>query len=98
MRSPLLRWTALKREELRAVQQERDVHRSGVDDINRRLIVSEKAVAVLDEARRVAEQGQREAQAERDALAVRYDALTHSAEFRVLARLGSVARTVRRRG
>ncbi|WP_420368148.1 glycosyltransferase family protein [Curtobacterium sp. L1-20] len=90
-RDPLLRWAAQQRELLRATEQERDVHRAGVEDINRRLIVSEEAVAVIDQARK-------DAEAERDAIATRYDALTHSAEFRVLDRLGGVARTLRRRG
>lgn len=97
-RHPLLRWTALQREVLRATEQERDVHRAGVDDINRRLIVSEEAVAVLDRARQDAEAARRHAEAERDAIATRYDALTHSAEFRALDRLGGVARALRRRG
>ncbi|WIB76343.1 glycosyltransferase [Curtobacterium sp. MCPF17_002] len=97
-RDPMLRWAALQREVLREVERERDLHRSGVEDINRRLIVSEEAVAVLDRARRTAEQGQHDARIERDALAVRYDALTHSAEFRVLDKLGGVARALRRRG
>ena len=96
-RDPMLRWAALQREVLREVERERDLHRSGVEDINRRLIVSEEAVAVLDRARRTAEQGQHDARIERDALAVRYDALTHSAEFRVLDKLGGVARALRRR-
>lgn len=90
-RSALLRWAALLREELRETAAERDVHRAGVEDINRRLIVSEGAVAVLDDARKAAE-------AERDAIALRYETLTHSAEFRALERLGGVARVLRRRG
>jgi hypothetical protein len=94
---PLLRWTAQQRELLRATEQERDVHRAGVEDINRRLIVSEEAVAVLDHARKEAEAAQHAAEAERDAIASRYDALTHSAEFRALDRLGGVARALRRR-
>ncbi|SOC87408.1 Glycosyltransferase [Curtobacterium sp. 314Chir4.1] len=89
-RDPLLRWAALHRELLRETERERDVHRSGVEDINRRLIISEEAVAVVDRSRRTAE-------AERDAMARRYDALTHSAEFRVLDRLGGVARALRKR-
>lgn len=89
-RDPLLRWAALLREELRDTARERDVHRAGVEEINRRLIVSEEAVAVIDRARR-------EAEAERDAMARRYDALTHSAEYRALDRLGGVARALRRR-
>ena len=89
-RDPLLRWAALHREELRETARERDVHRSGVEAINQRLIVSEEAVAVIDRARR-------DAEAERDAMARRYDALTHSAEFRVLDRLGGVARALRKR-
>ncbi|MBA8991672.1 hypothetical protein FHW23_002950 [Curtobacterium pusillum] len=89
-RSPLLRWAALQREELRETARERDVHRSGIEEINRRLIVSEGAVAVLDRARR-------DAEAERDAIALRYEALTRSAEYRVLDRLGGVARVLRRR-
>lgn len=89
-RDPLLRWAALQREVLRETEQERDVHRSGVEEINRRLIVSEEAVAVIDHARQTAE-------AERDAIARSYDALTHSAEYRVLDRLGGVARALRRR-
>ncbi|WP_374114435.1 glycosyltransferase family protein [Curtobacterium sp. RIT-PI-V] len=93
----LLRWAAQQRELLRATEQERDVHRAGVEDINRRLIVSEEAVAVLDRARKDAEQAQHDAEAERDAIAARYDALTHSAEFRALDRLGGVARALRRR-
>ncbi|MBF4586714.1 glycosyltransferase family 1 protein [Curtobacterium sp. VKM Ac-2887] len=94
---PLLRWAAQQRELLRATEQERDVHRAGVEDINRRLIVSEEAVAVLDRARKDAEQAQHDAEAERDAIATRYDTLTHSAEFRALDRLGGVARALRRR-
>lgn len=90
-RSALLRWATLLREELRATAVERDVHRSGVEEINQRLIVSEQAVAVLDAARRAAE-------TERDAIALRYEALTRSAEFRLLDRLGGVARVLRRRG
>ena len=90
-RDPLLRWAALQREVLRETEQERDVHRSGVEEINRRLIVSEEAVAVIDHARQTAE-------SERDAIARSYDALTHSAEYRVLDRLGGVARALRRRG
>lgn len=90
-RSALLRWATLLREELRTTAAERDVHRSGVEEINQRLIVSEEAVAVIDDARKAAE-------AERDAVALRYDTLTRSAEFRVLDRLGGVARAVRRRG
>lgn len=90
-RSALLRWATLLREELRETAAERDVHRAGVEDINRRLIVSEGAVAVLDDARKAAE-------AERDAIALRYETLTHSAEFRALERLGGVARVLRRRG
>lgn len=90
-RGPLLRWATLQREELRATADERDVHRSGVEDINRRLIVSEEAVAVLD-------RGRRDAETERDAIARRYEELTRSAEFRVLAKLGRVARGARRRG
>ncbi|WFR66530.1 glycosyltransferase [Curtobacterium flaccumfaciens] len=89
-RDALLRWAALQREELRETARERDLHRSGVEEINRRLIVSEEAVAVIDRSRR-------EAEAERDAMARRYDALTHSAEFRVLDRLGGVARALRKR-
>lgn len=89
-RSPLLRWTALQREELRETARERDVHRSGVEEINRRLIVSEGAVAVLDAARK-------DAEAERDAIARRYEALTRSAEYRVVERLGGVARVLRGR-
>ncbi|OEI68709.1 glycosyltransferase [Curtobacterium sp. ER1/6] len=89
-RSALLRWATLLREELRATTVERDVHRSGVEEINQRLIVSEQAVAVIDAARKAAE-------AERDAIALRYETLTHSAEFRVLDRLGGVARVLRRR-
>jgi hypothetical protein len=89
-RDPLLRWAALQRELLRATEQERDVHRAGVEEINRRLIVSEGAVAVIDQARK-------DAEAERDAMATRYDTLTHSAEFRVLDRFGGVARALRRR-
>ncbi|MBT2503091.1 glycosyltransferase [Curtobacterium sp. ISL-83] len=89
-REPLLRWTTLLREELRTTAQERDVHRSGVEEINRRLIVSEEAVAVIDEARKRAE-------AERDAIAERYEVLTHSAEFRTLERFGGMARVLRRR-
>lgn len=88
-RDPVLRWAALRREELRETARERDVHRSGVEEINRRLIVSEGAVAVHDRARR-------DAEAERDAIARRYEALTRSAEFRLLERLGGVARTLRR--
>jgi hypothetical protein len=90
-RAPLLRWAALQREELRETARERDVHRSGVEEINRRLIVSEEAVAVIDDARKTAE-------AERDAIALRYEELTRSAEFRALERLGGVARVLRRRG
>ena len=88
-RSALLRWTTLQREELRETARERDVHRSGVEDINRRFAVSEEAVAVLDRARQRAE-------AERDAIASRYEELTRSAEFRLLERLGGVARLLRR--
>ncbi|PZE84964.1 glycosyltransferase [Curtobacterium sp. MCBD17_032] len=95
VRDPLLRWTALQREELREAVRERDVHRSGVEDINRRLIVSEEAVAVLDQARRAAEEARLRAETERDAIAQRYDALTRSAEYRVLRRLGGVARSLR---
>lgn len=89
-RSPLLRWTTLQREELRETARERDVHRSGVEEINRRLIVSEGAVAVLDAARK-------DAEAERDAIARRYEVLTRSAEYRVVQRLGGVARVLRGR-
>ncbi|WP_144714076.1 glycosyltransferase [Curtobacterium pusillum] len=89
-RDPLLRWAAMQREVLRETERERDAHRSGVEEINRRLIVSEEAVAVIDRARQ-------EAEAERDAIARSYDSLTHSAEYRVLDRLGGVARALRRR-
>ena len=89
-RAPVLRWASLLREELRVTAHERDVHRAGVDQINRRLIVSEEAVAVIDDARKTAE-------AERDAIARRYETLTVSAEFRLLERLGGVARVLRRR-
>ena len=88
-RDPLLRFAALQREELRETARERDVHRSGVEEINRRLIVSEEALAVHDRARQVAE-------AERDAIARRYEDLTVSAEFRLLQRVGGVARILRR--
>lgn len=90
-RDPLLRWAAAQRELLRDTERERDVHRAGVEEINRRLIVSEEAVAVIDQARK-------DAEAERDAMAIRYDTLTHTAEYRVLDRLGGVARVLRRRG
>lgn len=89
-RSATLRWITALREELRATAVERDVHRAGVEDINRRLIVSENAIAGFDAARRSAE-------AERDAIAVRYDALTRSLEYRLLHGAGRVARSALRR-
>lgn len=88
-RHPLLRFAALQREELRETARERDVHRSGVEEINQRLIVSEEALAVIDRSRR-------DAEAERDAIARRYEDLTASAEFRLLQRVGGVARILRR--
>lgn len=100
-RSPLLRWATLQREELRETAHERDVHRSGVHQINERLIVSEEAVAVLDRGRRDADAARQAAESERDAIALRYEALTRSAEYRVLHRLGGAARAaraLRRRG
>jgi len=97
-RAPLLRWATLQREELRETAHERDVHRSGVHQINERLIVSEEAVAVLDRGRRAADAARQAAESERDAIALRYESLTRSAEYRVLDRLGRVARRLRQRG
>jgi hypothetical protein len=97
-RAPLLRWATLQREELRETAHERDVHRSGVHQINERLIVSEEAVAVLDRGRRDADAARQAAESERDAIALRYEALTRSAEYRVLDRIGRVARRLRQRG
>ena len=89
-RDPLLAWATRVREELRDTARERDVHRSGVEAINQRLIVSEEAVAVHD-------RGRRDAEAERDAIARRYEDLTLSFEYRLAERLTRAARTVRRR-
>ncbi|KTR02953.1 hypothetical protein NS184_14750 [Curtobacterium luteum] len=89
-RSPMLRWATLLREELRTTAAERDVHRSGVEAINERLIASESAAAGFDAARRSAE-------AERDDIARRYDGLTHSFEYRTLHRATQVARRALRR-
>ena len=88
-RSPFLRWATNEREVLRVAELERDVHLQGVRDINERLVVAEQAVASFDAARRRAEE-------ERDTIALRYDELTRSAEYRLLHRFGGLARAVRR--
>ncbi len=89
-RSAMLRWATALREELRTTAAERDVHRAGVASINERLIASETAAADFDRARRTAEE-------ERDAIALRYDAVTRSFEYRTLHAATQAARRALRR-
>lgn len=88
-RGAFLRWATAQRETLRQAEHDRDVHLSGVQDINRRLVASEQQVGAYDTARRQAE-------AERDQIAARFAGLTRSPEYRLLHGLGLVARRVRR--
>ncbi|WP_185022862.1 glycosyltransferase [Curtobacterium sp. PhB115] len=88
-RGAFLRWATAQREVLRQAEHDRDVHLAGVQDINQRLIVSEQKVGAYDTARRQAE-------AERDQIAARFDGLTRSPEYRLLHGVGLMARRARR--
>lgn len=88
-RNAFMRWATAQREVLRQAEHDRDVHLSGVQDINRRLVASEQQVGAYDTARRQAE-------AERDQIAARFAGLTRSPEYRLLHGVGLMARRVRR--
>lgn len=91
-RGPFLIWAAHMRERLRQAERDRDLHLSGVQDINERLISAVDAAETNAASAAAAHDRIGELTAERDRLAIRLDEVTRSRAYKLVERAARIAR------